>query len=142
MTDIVDGATRSRMMSAIHGKNTKPEMQVRRFLHSRGLRYRLHDKRLPGRPDLAFPRYRTAVFVQGCFWHQHKGCAYAYTPKSRVPFWSAKFEDTEARDLRNRKELAQSGWRVIWVWECYLRSTSRAAVLERLYRKILRPRTP
>jgi DNA mismatch endonuclease (patch repair protein) len=118
MADIVDPATRSRMMAGIGGKNTKPEMRVRRYLHRHGLRFRLHDKKLPGRPDLVFPRYRTAVFVHGCFWHQHPGCRFAYMPSSNEDFWRAKLNRNVTRDAEKQAELVGAGWRVLTVWEC------------------------
>jgi DNA mismatch endonuclease, patch repair protein len=106
------------MMAGIRGTNTKPELAVRRFLHRLGFRYRLHDKRLPGRPDLVLPRYRTAVFVHGCFWHQHPGCRLAAKPGTNVDFWRAKLEGNVARDERVRSQLAESGWKALTVWEC------------------------
>jgi DNA mismatch endonuclease (patch repair protein) len=117
--DIVDRATRSRMMSGIRGKDTKPELQVRSFLHRAGLRFRLHVK-LPGKPDLVFPRFRTAVFVHGCFWHRHEGCRFAATPASNALFWQKKFTENVVRDARKEKQLADLGWRVLIVWACQL----------------------
>src|SRR5690348_13819912 len=104
MADIVDKETRSRMMSGIRGKNTKPEMIVRSFLHRAGLRFRLYAK-LPGKPDLAFPKFRTVVFVHGCFWHRHKRCRFATTPASNSAFWQEKFEANMRRDMLVKKEL-------------------------------------
>jgi len=118
MADIVNKATRSRMMSGIRGKNTKPEMVVRRFLHRRGLRFRLHDSRLPGRPDIVLPRYKAVVDVHGCFWHQHPGCRFAYMPTSNTKFWRDKLGGNALRDARNREALTRLGWRVFVVWEC------------------------
>lgn len=118
MPDVVDPQTRSRMMAGIRGKDTKPEMTVRRYLHARGFRYRLHDKRLPGRPDLVFPRYRTVLFVHGCFWHQHPGCRYATTPATNAEFWQHKLSANLHRDTRQAEALVVSGWRVLTVWEC------------------------
>ena len=105
-------------MSRIRGKNTVPEKQVRSALHRAGYRFRLHSKQLPGRPDVVLPKYCTVVFVHGCFWHRHKGCRYAYTPKSRVAFWKAKFDSNVERDRRNVRELRRLGWKVVKVWEC------------------------
>lgn len=119
MADVVDRATRSRMMSGIRGKNTRPEIAVRKGLHRLGLRFRLHA-RLPGRPDLVFPRHRTAVFVHGCFWHRHAGCRFATTPATNAEFWQAKFANNVERDLRKIGELEHLGWRVIVVWACEL----------------------
>ncbi len=122
MADIVDPATRSRMMASIRAKNTKPEMLVRHALHKLGLRYRLHDRTLPGSPDLVFPKHKAALFVHGCFWHRHDGCRYAYEPKSHVGEWQSKFRRNMERDVRNRNELIALGWRVLIVWECSLRN--------------------
>ncbi|MBU1690636.1 MAG: DNA mismatch endonuclease Vsr [Gammaproteobacteria bacterium] len=121
MTDIVDKQTRSRMMSGIKGKDTQPEMKVRRFLHARGFRYRLHDKSLPGSPDLCLPRYRVVIFVQGCFWHRHEGCRLSYVPASNKNVWLAKFQQNVERDRKNIDSLVRAGWRVIVLWECGLR---------------------
>jgi len=132
VTDVVDKATRSRMMSGIRGKNTKPEMLVRSHLHAEGFRYRLHVRALPGSPDLVLPRWRTVIFVNGCFWHRHVGCEYAYVPKSRKDFWLAKFERNIARDAAAYVALEQAGWRVIVVWECTLRNNGRQTILAEL----------
>lgn len=121
MADIVDKATRSRMMAGIRGKDTKPELALRRALHARGLRYRLHPRNVPGKPDLLFPKYRAAIFVHGCFWHRHEGCPYATTPATRPEFWQAKFEANVRRDKEVWKRLLGEGWRVATVWECHLR---------------------
>jgi len=128
MVDVVDPATRSRMMAGIRGKDTKPEILLRRAMHARGFRYRLHDRRLPGHPDLVFPRYHAAVFVHGCFWHRHEGCRFATTPATRPEFWAEKFEANLARDKRNENGLIETGWRTAIVWECALkRSVGRVA---------------
>ena len=108
------------MMSGIRGKNTKPEMVVRRFLHRMGFRFRLHRRDLPGRPDIVLPRYRTVVEVRGCFWHRHDGCPFAYTPKSNREFWETKLNGNRDRDRRNLRELRELGWRAIEIWECEL----------------------
>ena len=121
MADIVDKATRSRIMSAIRGKDTKPELALRMALHARGFRYRLHRQELPGRPDLVFPKHRAVCFIHGCFWHRHKGCRYATTPKTNANFWEAKLATTVRRDQRNHTRLLEAGWRVAVVWECSLR---------------------
>jgi len=117
--DIVDRATRSRMMSGIRGRNTKPELIVRSYLHRAGLRFRLHAK-LPGKPDLVLPRHRTAVFVHGCFWHRHEGCRYATTPASNVEFWQEKFAGNVRRDARAKQQLEELGWHVQVIWACQL----------------------
>ena len=118
MPDIVSREVRSRMMSGIRGKNTQPEMRVRRFLHSRGFRYRLHVRELPGHPDIVLPRYRTVVFVHGCFWHQHPGCKYAAKPDTNSTFWAAKLSRNQERDEAQIAELKNHGWVVVVVWEC------------------------
>ena len=121
MVDIVSPEVRSRMMSGIRGKDTQPEMRIRRLLHGRGFRYRLHDRDLPGAPDLVLTRYRVAIFVHGCYWHRHPGCPYATTPTSRVEFWQRKFDQNVARDRNVIDQLLEADWRVIVVWECGLR---------------------
>ena len=136
MVDVVDSATRSRMMSGIRGKDTKPELLVRKYLHARGLRFRLHVKYLPGKPDMVFPKYRTVVFVHGCFWHRHAGCKYATTPSNRADFWENKLSDNVARDQYQLAALNELGWHVVVVWECELRE--RLARLELLYSEITR----
>src|SRR5690554_4709711 len=120
MADIVDSKTRSRMMSGIKGKHTRPELLVRSGLHRLGFRFRLHPRNLSGRPDLILPKYRVAIFVHGCFWHRHPGCKYATTPTTREDFWRAKFEANVERDRRKARELREAGWRVLTVWECTL----------------------
>ena len=116
--DVHDRQTRSFNMSRIRGGNTKPELLVRRGCHRAGLRFRLHRKDLPGKPDLVFPRYRTVVFVHGCYWHSH-GCTYgAVIPKTNTQFWQSKRADTVERDKRNIADLLDRGWRVVIVWEC------------------------
>ncbi|MBU1364884.1 MAG: very short patch repair endonuclease [Gammaproteobacteria bacterium] len=121
MTDVVTPAVRSRMMSGIRGKDTRPEMAVRRFLHRAGLRFRLHDRSLPGAPDLVFPRHGAVVFVHGCYWHRHEGCKYASTPASNVEFWQRKFAGNVRRDRDTVHMLIKSGWRVFILWECAFR---------------------
>ncbi|MDD2918648.1 very short patch repair endonuclease [Rhodoferax sp.] len=120
MADVVDAATRSRMMAAIRGKDTKPEMLIRRALHARGLRYRLHDPALPGKPDLVFPRYRAVLFVNGCFWHGHD-CRYFKIPATRTEFWTEKINANRLRDERQIMLLKKQGWRVMVIWECTVR---------------------
>lgn len=131
MTDIISAPARSRLMSRIRGKDTVPEMRVRRYLHSRGLRYRLHVKDLPGKPDMVFPRYQTVLFVHGCFWHQQPGCPYAVMPPSNTEFWKSKLEGNVQRDQRHASALHSAGWRVLTVWECEVRSIERLEALER-----------
>ncbi len=124
MVDVVDKATRSRMMSGIKGKDTKPELLVRAYLHRRGLRFRLHVKGLPGKPDLVFPKYKAVVFVHGCFWHRHNGCKYATTPQTRSEFWEHKLEENVNRDSYQIAALKELGWRVFVIWECELQEGS------------------
>lgn len=121
MADILDPDERSELMSRIGSRDTKPELIVRRFLHAAGFRYRLHASDLPGTPDIVFRSRRTAIFVHGCFWHRHEGCRLAYTPKSRVEFWKAKFNANVERDERVKRELEDMGWRHLTVWECQVR---------------------
>ena len=121
MADIVDSATRSRMMAGIRGKNTRPERIIRSAVHCTGFRYRLHDRRLPGSPDLVLPKYRAVIFVHGCFWHRHRGCAYSTIPASRSEFWQAKFESNVKRDSMNYRKLLDAGWQVVILWECGIR---------------------
>jgi DNA mismatch endonuclease, patch repair protein len=120
MTDVVDPSTRSRMMSGIRGKDTQPELIVRRYLHAKGLRFRLHDRTLPGRPDLVLRRHRAVVFVHGCFWHQHPGCRFAVMPTQNRKFWAEKLGRNRTRDLDRIAALESAGWRVFTVWECEL----------------------
>lgn len=121
---------RSWNMSRIRSKDTTPERTVRSILHRLGYRFRLHSRSLPGHPDLVLPRYQTVVFVHGCFWHRHPKCQFAYTPKSRTEFWTAKFLGNIQRDRKVRRELRAMGWHVIIVWECELRNLQ--SVAERL----------
>lgn len=129
MTDIVDAATRSRMMAGIRGKDTKPELLVRSYLHRNGLRYRLHVKDLPGKPDIVLPKYRTVVFVHGCFWHQHPGCKYAVMPGNNKAFWKNKLEGNAIRDKKNIALLRKGGWKCHTIWECQVHSEKRLAGL-------------
>jgi len=126
--DTVDKKTRSRIMASVGQRNTGPEMGLRRVLHRQGLRYRLHDKKLPGSPDLIFPRFRTVVFIHGCFWHAHKGCKFATKPSTRKKFWKDKFEANRKRDRRNYEALKKLGWRVLVVWECTIRGLDESGL--------------
>lgn len=132
MADIVDQKTRSRMMSGIGGKDTKPELALRKALHARGYRYRLHHRKLPGRPDIVMPGRRIAIFVHGCFWHRHPECRYATTPATRPDFWAQKFERNVERDAENIAALQDLGWRVAVVWECGLKPADFEANLNQL----------
>ena len=109
---------RSRNMSAIKSKNTKPEIKVRKVLHSMGYRFRLHSKDLPGSPDIVLPKYKTVIFVHGCFWHRHENCKYASTPKTRKEFWNKKFKENIKRDLEIQDKIKNLGWRSVVIWEC------------------------
>lgn len=127
MTDIVDKATRSRMMSGIRGRNTKPEMLIRSGLHRRGFRFRLHVRNLPGRPDIVLPKHRAIIEVRGCFWHAH-GCGLSKIPSTREEFWEYKLASNRVRDLRNERTLSDLGWRVVVVWECAIRGPGSRSV--------------
>lgn len=118
MIDIVDSRKRSELMANIRGRDTAPERAVRKIAHRMGLRFRLYRKGLPGRPDLVLPKYRLAVFVHGCFWHQHEGCQYAHIPKTRTGYWRDKFSRNVERDKENEEALRSLGWNVLVVWEC------------------------
>ena len=122
--DVVTPEVRSRMMGTIRGKDTKAELIVRRMAHGLGLRFRLHVRDLPGKPDLVFRRHRTVIFVHGCFWHRHD-CRFATTPATRTEFWKAKFAGNVERDRRNKRALIGLGWRVLEVWECELANEKR-----------------
>jgi DNA mismatch endonuclease (patch repair protein) len=124
MTDIVDAATRSRIMSGIRGKDTAPELVIRKLLHAQGFRFRLHTKDLPGKPDIVLPKYRVVVFVHGCFWHWH-GCSLSKLPSTRRKFWTEKLTGNRQRDARNRAALLGLGWRCAVVWECAIRGASQ-----------------
>ncbi|CAG4888511.1 very short patch repair endonuclease [Paraburkholderia saeva] len=133
MVDVVDAATRSRMMSGIRGRNTKPELLIRSLLHRRGFRFRIDARDLPGRPDIVLPRYRAVVFVHGCFWHGH-GCHLFKWPQTRPEFWREKIGRNRCNDERAVQALRAAGWRVAIVWECALRGANRdiEGVIERL----------
>lgn len=125
MTDVFTKSKRSEVMSRIRSRDTGPERAVRSMLHGMGYRFRLHVANLPGKPDIVLPRYRTAIFVHGCFWHRHKGCRFCYTPKSRVQFWLDKFESNTRRDNEVKKLLWKQKWNVLIVWECELHFPDR-----------------
>lgn len=131
---------RSRCMAAIKGKDTKPELIVRKYLFSRGLRFRIQVSELPGKPDIVLPKYKTVIFVNGCFWHGHEGCKYFRLPKSNVKFWEEKIERNVARDKESMQSLLDSGWNVIRVWECELRNkANREDTLNKIYNSITSP---
>lgn len=128
MTDVFSKSKRSEVMSRIKGQNTKPELVVRSLLHRLGYRFRLHRTTLPGKPDIVLPRFKTVLFVHGCFWHRHKDCRFAYTPKSRTDFWLKKLESNVLRDIKVKSDLETLGWRVITVWECELRDMDQLSI--------------
>src|SRR6266478_6594118 len=136
MADRLTRERRSWNMSRIRGRNTRPERVVRQLLFSLDYRFRLQRKDLPGRPDIVLPKYRTVIFVHGCFWHRHRGCTFSYSPKSNTEFWSAKFSGNVKRDKVNQQKLRALGWTVLVVWECELENA------ERLKAKLNRIRAP
>lgn len=123
---------RHHCMSAIKGKNTKPEILVRKFLFARGFRYRLNHPRLPGHPDIVLRKYKTCIFVNGCFWHKHEGCKYFVVPKTRTEFWLNKINRNKERDKEVKKQLAKMGWHSITIWECELKPSKKDKTLESL----------
>lgn len=125
--DRITEAQRSANMSRVKGKDTRPELAVRRIAHKLGLRFRLHRRDLPGSPDLVFPKYRLAVFVHGCFWHRHAGCRRASNPATRADFWQKKFDSNVTRDRRQEDALAALGWNVLTIWECEVKSPESVA---------------
>lgn len=133
MVDVVDPSTRSRMMSGIRGKNTKPELLVRKRLHAAGFRFRIHAENLPGRPDVVLPKYRVAIFVHGCFWHGHS-CRYFKEPKTNRDFWLDKIFSNKSRDCANIEKLLIEMWRVAIVWECFFRDTKEPALSVKMNR--------
>ena len=138
MADVMTPEQRSRCMAAIKGKDTKPEMIVRKYLFSRGLRYRVNNRKLPGSPDIVLKKYKTVVFIDGCFWHGHEGCKYYRLPKTNVDFWRHKIAMNIARDYANGVDLRLAGWKVIRVWECEINTKAkREETLERLYHEIV-----
>ncbi len=143
MADTMTPEQRSRCMAAVKGKDTKPEMIVRKYLFSRGLRFRVQVRKLPGNPDIVLPKFKTVIFVDGCFWHGHEGCKYFRLPKSNIEFWKEKIERNVARDAHNETELKALGWNVIRVWECEIKTVSRREeYLMSLYVRIVNPIQP
>lgn len=136
MADVHEPETRSYNMSQISGKDTKPEMLVRKFLHANGFRYRLHAKDLPGKPDLVLPKYNSVIFVHGCFWHAHEGCKYFKIPETRTEWWKEKLYGNKERDKKNIEKLKKEGWNVIVVWECELKSGKKKSFLKKLAEKL------
>lgn len=137
MTDRISPEHRSWNMSRIKGKDTKIEVQVRSWLFSKGFRFRKNDKRYPGKPDIVLPKYKTAIFINGCFWHRHEGCKYATTPKTRTEFWLEKFKRNVANDKRHVQQLEELGWKVITVWECQLKKQTFEDSMERILNEII-----
>jgi DNA mismatch endonuclease (patch repair protein) len=133
--DRISKERRSWNMSRIRSKNTRPEVLVRSILHRSGYRFRLHARELPGRPDIVLPKWKTVIFVHGCFWHRHRGCRFAYSPKSKKPFWRKKFTENMKRDVRKAEALTSTGWTVVTVWECELASPEELGERLQLIRK-------
>jgi len=136
--DVHEPEVRSYNMSQIKGKNTKPEILVRKFLFSKGFRYRLHVKNLPGKPDIVLPKYKTVIFVHGCFWHGHEGCKYFVVPKTRTEWWLNKINTNKANDQKAIALLQKSNWKIITLWECELKPTTITITLERLFAALLK----
>jgi len=137
MADVHSKETRSFNMSKIRSKDTKPEILVRKFLHSKGFRYKLHVKDLPGKPDIVLPKYNSVIFVQGCFWHGHLGCRNFVIPKTRTEWWTNKINKNIARDQDSSRKLSEAGWKIIEIWECDLKVSKRIITLENLIARIL-----
>jgi DNA mismatch endonuclease (patch repair protein) len=138
MTDVHTKEVRSYNMSQIRGKNTKPEMLVRKYLFSKGLRYKLHDKNLPGKPDLILPKFKTVILINGCYWHGHENCKYFVPPKTNRDWWLKKINGNKIRDEKNKQELISKGWKVIVLWECELKSANRERTLETLLKNFIK----
>lgn len=136
MADVHSKETRSYNMSQIKGRNTKPEMLVRKFLFANGFRYRLHDKKLPGKPDIVLPKYKTVIFVNGCFWHGHTNCKYFVIPKTKTDWWLNKINTNKANDENAFEALTELGWNVVYIWECELKADTILNSLNLLYRKL------
>ena len=135
--DVHSKVVRSYNLSRIKGKDTKPEILVRKFLFTKGLRYRLHDKKMAGKPDIVLAKYRTVVFIHGCFWHGHEGCKYFVLPKTRTDWWLSKINKNKEKDNDTILKLNKEGWHAIVVWECDLKSKKKQEVLNDLYKKIV-----
>lgn len=132
MTDVLSKEQRKRCMSHVRGKDTKPEVMVRKFLFAQGFRYRLYRKDLPGKPDIVLPKYNTVIFINGCFWHGHSGCKYATIPKANHDFWLAKISGNIERDKTNYAKLFELGWKVVEIWQCELKPKFREQTLNNL----------
>lgn len=138
MTDVHDRKTRSFNMSRIRSRDTKPEILVRKFLFSKGFRYKIYDKTLPGKPDMVFPKYKTVVFVHGCFWHGHKGCKYFVIPKTRRRWWIEKINRNKQVDAANIRKLRKIGWKIITIFECKLRPKNRENTLNQIAKRLIK----
>jgi len=137
MADVVDAATRSRMMAGIRGKNTSPEVLVRKVLHRCGYRFRLHVTNLPGRPDIVLQKYGAVIEVRGCFWHRHQNCKYAVLPKTNQRFWQSKLQSNAVRDEKTSRALRKLGWQVLVVWECQTRNEQKLdRIVSRIRKKL------
>ena len=142
LMDIWSKEKRSECMSKIRSRNTKPELALRKALFARGFRYRVNDSKLPGKPDIVLPKYKTVIFLHGCFWHRHEGCKYAYTPKTNTKFWVEKITSNIERDKTNLQKLAALGWNVLTVWECEIRHTYKhdiTLLVDRIEAALLAP---
>lgn len=137
MADVHSKEQRSYNMSRIRSSETKPEIVVRKYLFSKGLRYRKNDKRFPGKPDIVLPKYRTVIFVHGCFWHQHQGCRYSVVPSTNQEYWQKKLSSNRERDIAVKSKLESDGWRVLTVWECQLKNLTQEDTLSNLYYTIV-----
>ena len=136
MADVHDKKTRSYNMSQIRSGNTKPDILVRKFLHAQGFRYKLHDKKLPGKPDIVLPKYKTVIFIHGCFWHGHANCKYFVVPKTRTAWWLNKINTNKTNDTKAIKALKKEGWKIITVWECDLKPVRAEKKLISLLRRL------
>jgi DNA mismatch endonuclease (patch repair protein) len=136
MTDVHSKKVRSYNMSMIKSRDTKPELIIRKFLFSNGFRYRLNIANLPGKPDIVLPKYKTIIFVHGCFWHGHKNCKYSIIPKTRTDWWTTKIENNRIRDKKIKSILMKHGWKVITIWECQLKSLKRDYTLNKLIKSL------
>ncbi|MFZ6011988.1 MAG: very short patch repair endonuclease [Bacteroidota bacterium] len=132
MADVHNKETRSYNMSQIRAKDTKPEILVRKFLFSKGFRFRIHDKKLPGKPDIVLRKYQTVIFIHGCFWHGHDECSYYVVPKSNTDFWVQKIKGNKEKDIKNLAKLIGTGWRVITIFECQLKPQTKLKTLNEL----------
>lgn len=141
MADVHSKATRSYNMSQIRSTNTKPVILVRKFLFSKGFRYKLNDMTLPGKPDIVLPKYKTVIFVHGCFWHGHKNCKYFVVPKTRTKWWLNKINRNKANDKRNRSALLRTRWKIITIWECKLKHDKREKTYKKLIEKLVNKKT-